>query len=208
LNLIRFLFLLFFSRLGPTCHTSLPAASGPHLRAGHPQWPVHLLSLRAGPTVGSILPERHLSLALSLRPFSPLARCPTPLRRALRALAPGRCRAPVSSLLCRSAGPLPLPPSFLSPSSRALFPISSAWHSAELTQPSPCPPLMCRCRPPGPPLLCRVAAGQTCPPSFPRMGSRQPPPTSLAATPCLATSPFSCPRAAASFSWDVDARAP
>jgi hypothetical protein len=60
-----------------------------------------------------------------------------------------------------------------------------------------------------PPFPRYVAAGQTRPPlSFPRMGSRQPPPSSLAATPCLAASPVSCPRATSSFSWDIDTRAP
>jgi hypothetical protein len=83
--------------------------------------------------------------------------------------------------------------------------------SAELAQSSPRPPLPRRCRPLGPPPpFCIVwpPAKPVPPPSFPHMGSRQPPPSSLAATPRLAASPVPCPRVASSFSRDVDARAP
>jgi hypothetical protein len=55
----------------------------------------------------------------------------------------------VSSPLCRSARPLPLPPSFLYLGARALFPFSSVRRSAKLARPSSRPLLSRRCWPPG-----------------------------------------------------------
>jgi hypothetical protein len=151
-------------------------------------------------------PTRPLSLS---RLFSPLIHRSTPLRRArseLRLRATAAPRVPSAVLLDWT----PSSPSFLSfPGCPSIFPFSSMQRSAELARLSPHPSLLRRYRPPGPPLF-RSAwpLARPIPLSFPRMGLRQPPSSLLAATPCLATSPVSCPRAASSFSRNVDARVP
>jgi hypothetical protein len=84
-----------------------------------------LLSLSASPTVGSVPPDKHLSLSLSLSSAFPLlVHCPTPLHHARTELRPRATAMPVSSPLYRSARPLPPSPSFLSfPGCPSAFPL-------------------------------------------------------------------------------------
>jgi hypothetical protein len=116
-------------RLGPT--------SGLATRSG----PILLLSLPAGPTVGSVPPDSHLSL--SLFGFFPARAPPVPSpSRAHRTPVPGRCCAwrPVPSPLCRSADPsLPLPPFFSFPERPNAFPFANARRSSELAPTAPAP---------------------------------------------------------------------
>jgi hypothetical protein len=127
---------------------------------------------------------------LSLWPFSPLTRRPTPLRRGRSELRPRAAAAPrVPSAV--SLGWTPSSPSFLSfPGCLSIFPLFFCMVQRRacpiVTMPAVAASLSVAWTSP---FLCRMATNQTRPPlSFPHMGSRQPPLSSLAATPCLAAS--------------------
>jgi hypothetical protein len=151
------------------------------------------------------------SPSLSLSPaFFPAHTLPNPSPpRALGAPAPGRYRAPCPLCYVARLDPsLSLLPFFSRVPERVspFLPRGAALSSPDHHRARHCHITVSR--PNSPPHLRPVVVGQTCLPFFPRMGTRQLPSSSLAAMPCLAASLVSCPRAASSFSRDVDARAP
>jgi hypothetical protein len=163
----------------------------------------------SSPRPAHVFQARPMRPPLSLWPFSPLTHRPTPLRRARSELRPRAAAAPcVPSAV--SLGWATSSPSFLS------FPRCLSVSPFLLHGATPSSPDRHRAR------RCRVAVGRLDLPFSVSHGHQPDPSPALfspygltPATPELAGChalphclPVSCPRAASSFSWDIDARAP